>query len=190
MGEGRLNNMNENEKKNILEAVDEAKTMLDAIQQSISNLDGNDLLPLINRVAYLEKEVMRITMFLNRWAASESVSITTTNLEEKTPVKADVVQMEAINNEIDNMDDIPDAPEKKKLFSKKKQSPYKWEKIKDGNMNKGETQIWKYKDRSLVLSMKNKRMVALIDGSKEFKLDRQKDLVKLQKNIEDEVNAI
>jgi len=180
--------MNENEKKNILEAVNEAKTMLDDIQQSISNLDGNDLLPLINRVDFLEKEVMRITMFLNRWAASESVSIITEKISNK-PLKADVVQMEAINKEIDDMEDAPVT--KKKLFGKKKtQSKYTWEKIKDGDLNKGETQIWQYKDRSLELSMKNKRMSALVDGSKEFRLERQKDLVKLQKSIEDEVNAI
>ena len=231
--------MNEDEKIGILEAVDEAKTMLDSIQQSISALNGNNLLPLINRVEYLEKKVERVCRLVDRVVDEVIIYIKKPeepDVEEKIQAVDELIQkvdqavemepadfriytqasdhspapayvslkdmhdeiqeIETVNEEIDKMPEVPAVKKKvkskKKKFSRKKKapSPYTWEKIQEGDMGKGETQIWKYKDRTLELSMKDNRMFGLVDGKQTHALDRQKDLTKLQKGIESEVDAI
>lgn len=59
-----------------------------------------------------------------------------------------------------------------------------WIKEQDGNLEKGETQIWRYGEHTLTVWTEGKKYYAQTDGEKPEILWKQSDLVKIQKRIE------
>lgn len=59
-----------------------------------------------------------------------------------------------------------------------------WVKTQDGDLEKGEQQIWKYGNHELVVWNDGRKYFAQVDGEKEEELWRQKDLEKIQRRIE------
>jgi hypothetical protein len=59
-----------------------------------------------------------------------------------------------------------------------------WVKTQDGDLEKGETQIWKYGNHELTVWNDGRKYFAQVDGEKEEELWRQKDLEKIQRRVE------
>ena len=59
-----------------------------------------------------------------------------------------------------------------------------WVKTQDGNLEKGEKQIWKYGNHELVVWNDGKKFYASVDGEEDEELWRQKDLEKIQRRVE------
>lgn len=59
-----------------------------------------------------------------------------------------------------------------------------WVKKQDGDLEKGETQIWKYGNHELTVWNDGRKYFAQVDGEKEEELWRQKDLEKIQRRVE------
>jgi hypothetical protein len=61
--------------------------------------------------------------------------------------------------------------------------PREWVKEQKGDMEKGETQVWRFGEHTLTLWMDGKKQIAQVDDGEAEELWKQKDLEKIQKRI-------
>jgi uncharacterized coiled-coil protein SlyX len=79
----------------------------------------------------------------------------------------------------------PPAPEPKEEEPKQEEATEsEWTKEQDGDLEKGETQIWNYGDHTLTIWEEGNKTFAQVDNDAAEELYRQKDLEKIQKRVE------
>jgi len=75
-------------------------------------------------------------------------------------------------------------PEPTEEYGAEEPEELQWVKEQDGNLDKGETQIWRYGEHSLTVWTEGKKTFAQVDDDAAQELWKQSDLEKIQKRIE------
>jgi len=75
-------------------------------------------------------------------------------------------------------------PETEPETETEEQEELQWTKEQDGDLDKGETQIWRFGEHTLTLWMDGKKQIAQVDDEEAEELWKQRELEKIQKRIE------